>query len=204
MWKLIRQSLKWIVEIPVKPLSKSGIVISIVLLGIAMSLLDPCFFDHLAGDPEARTRSRCGATQSTFREISFLLEDYHSSHQSYPPGKLYSGRITPEILKEFGVDLNSEMGYRKYELRDRYNWSPQNPIKPDQFQYYTDGKRFWALYAPGPDGNAEITSVTLAGVAARLANEKTTGSLSTHFVDLTYDPSNGTLSHGDLWRTSVK
>jgi hypothetical protein len=108
------------------------------------------------------------------------------------------------MLKEFGVDLDSELGYRKYNLRDRYNWPPTRPIKPDQFQYYTNGKDFWLIDAPGPDGDYEITSATLTRLIAPLADKKTIDSLPTRFADLTYDPSNGTLSHGDLWKMLEK
>ncbi|NUP88654.1 MAG: hypothetical protein HUU25_02405 [Candidatus Sumerlaeia bacterium] len=68
---------------------------------------------------------------------------------------------------------------------------PFNPDVPSTFAYYTDGPG-WILLSPGPDGDFDVNPRTV--YKSELAQP------SAELLVLSYDPTNGTISDGDLWR----
>jgi len=75
-----------------------------------------------------------------------------------------------------------------HRLVPNEHWEDQ----PHGFTYWTDGSALWILISPGPDGQLDITDPrpTIAG-----------GQIDWEFaLSRYYDPTNGTLSRGDVWR----
>ena len=61
------------------------------------------------------------------------------------------------------------------------------------FAYHAVGNEGWIVWSAGPDGRYEIDPATDYDPAERVPKASLTGK--------TYDPSNGSESRGDIWRT---
>jgi hypothetical protein len=61
--------------------------------------------------------------------------------------------------------------------------------------FYTDGQGFWMLISNGPDCKRDLTIQACREEARR----PLTPSIEL-LVNYSYDPTNGTISQGDLWR----
>lgn len=153
--------------------------------------LESYFLDHNAYPPMVMSRAisanagNRGWNASDFRTFALMLP---------PPGVSSATLTTPvAYLTSYFVD-------------------PLAMTKGDTFGYFTDGKD-WILVSPGPDGDFDLMldagdldfstrNDLIEKVYDSANNQKflllTTGSGPRGAF--TYDPTNGNLSSGDVWR----
>ena len=140
------------------------------------------------------------------RDSAVGLEAYYGDHKAYPG-------MCP--LREFGTDGNGLVkaggaGLTAIDPGGRGRQGLTTPVayldslttdrlSPNQlfpFAYFTDGKG-WILFSPGLDGHYDINPA----VDYMSSSTKTRNHLLTYG---TYDPTNGIISGGDIWRVSTQ
>jgi len=154
---------------------------------------------------EAQIRSKVSKVKSDFRVIAGALEAYSTDHGNYPrqihtewydedwiaylgesvKGILWYGLTTPiaylttinyiDPLANDGLEI--ELKYYSYHDIDEYIKRSDDPFWYDAGEYY--GK--WRLCSIGPD--------------------KTYFHGFEYSAQLVYDPTNGTVSQGNIWRS---
>jgi prepilin-type N-terminal cleavage/methylation domain-containing protein len=155
---------------------------------------------------QARIRSKVSRATADLRTISFALELYHTDHNGYPPNSHYQhGDDTNGLLR---FNLTTPTDYiRNKDLRDPF---VQPFIDPDEL-FYTYQNIWWyrGLYGPDYSHNPPFDWVLPDGVTRpeqfygqwRLCSYGPDQKYSEYYpwgmVD--YDPTNGTVSDGNLW-----
>ncbi|MBI3735109.1 prepilin-type N-terminal cleavage/methylation domain-containing protein [Candidatus Sumerlaeota bacterium] len=152
---------------------------------------------------EARTRSRVTRAKAEMRSLATALEAYFTDANAYPPpasngsgARLWRLSTpvayfsTPKMSEPFddqGLFKHPPYGYHgRNELVDIF-WNDDG--LPGNFNG-TPMVYWWLLRSSGPNNDRE-------GGAATSLNQPD----SRHdFVNYIYDPTNGTVSFGDLWR----
>ena len=151
-------------------------------------------------------------TKGEMRQIAIALEEYKIQHGIYPLPKEFDTRNIPSIhkyAKTIDLDIigiipdkvhpayhpwdNNYKG--PYDYRDWFTISWFNRMTLP-YLYYSDGNGF-ILIATGPDGDYDIDPV--ANYDSRIIQP------SVHLVyeTATYDPTNGAISNGDIYRTKM-
>ncbi len=165
---------------------------------------------HILWPPEgASVRSETSRARSDMRSIGLALEAYRADHGSYPaytfdrresidPGSAAEfervhGRI-PTLRARAGTQLATLTTPTPYLTEpfpaDRFL---ERQFRNSTYAYWTDGDG-WIIWSPGPDGKYTITGPeTLYSSAIAQPSELL-------LITFTYDPTNGTVSPGDLWR----
>ena len=146
------------------------------------------------------------------RQIAKALEEYKIQHGIYPQPIEFDTRNIPSIHKyaktiDLGIiGIKPDKVRPAYYLRDNKYWGPYD--YRDWFTiswfnrmtlpylYYSDGNGF-ILIATGPDGDYDIDPV--ANYDSRIDQP------SVHLLceTATYDPTNGAISNGDIYRTKM-
>lgn len=175
----------------------------------------------------AGSRSYLSRIRADLRSVSTALESYYVDNNEYPamrPLSDFVGSATRELNEVGGKALFSiEPGvgalyglttpvphltsfFNEPLINQSHGWAAQWPIAPIRYAlfggrpgafwpypYYNDRNQGWIIWASGPDriydiaNPSEIYDATVPQPSARLN-------------DLTYDPTNGTYSRGDIWR----
>lgn len=160
---------------------------------------------------ERYLRTACDYEVKTMRAIAVGLETRFMKKKEYPPGKLYWGpfnyNLAKEIDENWGIMIDplnrdgNPKNWRTGPTADELRGEPIR-VRGSDYQYYTDGKSFWALIARGPDGVLNITTTALhrVGNSKLMVDGGKHETWSPALVDGTYDPSNGASSSGDIWR----
>ncbi|MDK2970688.1 MAG: Type secretion system protein [Candidatus Sumerlaeota bacterium] len=157
---------------------------------------------------EAQTRSKVARTRSDMRSMATAIETYRVDHNDYPAWSLdpaLNARGSAEIpsLRTWPEGTSSYEGLHMTVTSPiAYITSLPEDIFADEkvtFGYYAipgdkdSGSRpAWLLFSPGPDGDFDIKWEMLkpGGLPAN----------SPWLLPMTYDPTNGTVSDGDIWR----
>jgi len=170
----------------IKPLE---IIILVVLIAIMVLIAVPNFL-------EARVRAKKSKNYAPIRFLATAIEAYYNDHNAYPPIKPLREYAKNEKelrkaggwdLTTFGISLTTPTAYLKEIITDPFS------SQPLPFVYYRDEKG-WMILTRGPDKDYDMDP-------AKMYN----GSISQPSRDLvtstgTYDPTNGTISSGDIWR----
>ncbi len=158
---------------------------------------------------EAQTRSKVARSQADLRTLAVALESYFVDTNAYP-----AWEVNPELnahgpfIDESPV-LASQPTFRMREPQSKVMtlttpiaYLPQLPADPfapadgATYSYYADHESSgWIVWSPGPGGEYELTVENIAQIyrpAARVPSRE--------LIELTYDPTNGTISAGDIWR----
>ncbi|HEX2973057.1 MAG TPA: hypothetical protein VHP11_12035 [Tepidisphaeraceae bacterium] len=146
--------------------------------------------------------------------MAIALESYFAEHNCYPawnvdPNRNVFGKTVLEYpamakLPTFSLDsgphpntLTTPLAYLPAYFAD-----PYAPFKGATFCYWTKnfsesgpGKSGWILWSPGPDKKYDLTLDNIAQIYDPLKPVP-----SAALLELTYDPSNGSASTGDIWR----
>jgi len=164
------------------------LLIVVVIIAILASIAIPNFL-------AAQTRARVSRAEADLRTIATALELYNVDWNRYPPTPLASlpsrdfrlMRLTTPI--SYMSSLPQEV-FTTGDKRETYPyWSPglNDAMKFSPIYFYLDTERDrtgrWALFSRGPDLNYEMA-----------IEEGGSGIL------VPYDPTNGTISNGDIMR----
>ncbi|MDK2971885.1 MAG: hypothetical protein PWP23_1640 [Candidatus Sumerlaeota bacterium] len=191
---------------PPPPKKKSPLPVILIVLGI-LFIVGICCLSGLAaiGIPsflEAKARSKVSRVRSDMRSLATAIEAYYVDNNAFPTHTTNSSlsinshptqgasstRPSFRIMTQRGQQtLTTPIAYV-------YTYYPDSfaPFEGLTFCYYTDGGG-WILWSPGPDEDYDI--VPERDYTSEIA-QPSPYLLST----VTYDPTNGTVSDGDVWR----
>jgi type II secretory pathway pseudopilin PulG len=146
---------------------------------------------------EANVRATVSRAKSDQRALATAIESYDVDYNHYPLWELRSDFATPRptfILprpEKHTGSLTTPIAYITRIFPD-----PFSADKEEWFSYYTTDNK-WIVISAGPDKDYDIVpqqDFQQAGDSNALWNA---------IVNKTYDPTNGTHSNGDIWRSNV-
>lgn len=166
------------------------LLIVVAIIAILAGIAIPNFL-------EAQIRSKVSRVKAELRTIALGLESYHSDHNRYPPSTLVfrSRRLRPlttpiAYLSSVPQDVfqSQSAGGGPWRRSGTYAYGAM-PI---------DEESRWALASNGPDLNRDSNPIEFyPGYSESIWENPETG-----FNYVRYDPTNGTISNGDIWRVS--
>jgi prepilin-type N-terminal cleavage/methylation domain-containing protein len=172
------------------------LLVSIAILALLALLIVPSFLDALM-------RARISRVRVDMRELDGALSAYFVDHGEYPPPasnghgarlwrlstpiSYYADPKRPEPFRDEGLFKNPPYGYHGRNEQVNIFWN--NDGQPGNFSGEPVVK-WYVLRSSGPDNDRDG-----GGASALNAVD------SRHqFVNFVYDPTNGTISRGDIWR----
>jgi len=171
--------------------SKTTLII--ILLSVVV-VFGCCFFAFIAAIAvpnflEAQVRSKVARSKADFRSLSTALETYYLDNNVYPPNPTVDGDYS--WLTRLNTPIQYVSTDQIYDVfasqpeRVRYFAFENEPNYPDDFPSYI-------VFGAGPDTDFDLT----------LNNNGQFTGISTldDLTNLEYDPSNGTISNGDIIR----
>lgn len=145
--------------------------------------------------PENRIREMISRVKSNQRTMATALESYFVDNNTYPATlaggaarSVVKGNSFMKDLPAISPALTTPVAYLTQYFPDPFN--PDQAAGSTYSCYVTDGG--WILISPGTDGDFDI----LAQNAYLPRQNQPTPDL----LNLSYDPSNGTISDGDIFR----
>lgn len=164
-------------------MKRSPVAFTILELLIVIGIIAFLASLSLSRMPESNTRSRVSRAKSDMRAIASSLEAYRAEHHAYPPMKrLQSG---PEAQ---GPATVLPDGFVVETMVDPFSGKSELPY------YYFLGSDGWMVISAGPDKEYQIVPESMYAYGSEM---------SPTLVELTYDPTNGTTSRGDIWRSKL-
>lgn len=173
------------------------LLIVVAIIAILASIAVPNFL-------EAQVRSKVARAKNDMRTLALTLEAYHMEYNAYP-----------EALGPTFINLRvvtTPIAYMTSLPEDPF---PTKGIEGSPFarfaRYYHYGSMpietpasRWALASNGPDSNSDTPSIRFyPGYSAALFYEGVTPEPGGDVFKWTlYDPTNGTISPGDIFRAS--
>jgi hypothetical protein len=178
---------------------------------VIVSILGP--FILMPNFLEAPTRKKVWQEQYQMRDLAQAIDAYHLEHHEFPPwsadpeisAKPGSPGI-PSFIRDRGGEPREKttvpvigLGYvivdSMYYYRDPSgNWHQE----PPGYMVIKNGSSAgWIIFSAGPNMEYDLTKDSIDHVWQPSDNRPSDG-----LINLTYDPTNGTTSRGDLWRTS--
>ncbi len=178
----------------------------VVIAAILIAIVLPNFIgsDH--------RRPRVSRAKADMRSLATAIEAYFVDYDAYPPWTQSSYRISwyssvPAPSFDSRASITTPIAYI-FSL-------PSDPLSPDENN--RDTYAYWSCdtdyltWSCGPDGDFDIyhpdleakalsTNVNSKGTTYTLLDIK---AAEAYLLPLTYDPTNGTESDGDVWRSSI-
>jgi type II secretory pathway pseudopilin PulG len=186
------------------------------IIGLVLSIISLCLFGvvllfaaiAVPNFLEAQTRSKVSRARNDMRSMATALESYYVDYNKYPAsssnasGNLYaylgpnspmSSQPTFGLLGNKGAVLTTPIAYIT-----SIPFDPFAPVAGAPFCYYLDPTgTTWLLWSAGPDKKYDITAKNIVGI---LNPQNPNMTSNPTLLALTYDPTNGTKSPGDIWR----
>ncbi len=189
------------------------LLIVVAIIAILAAIAIPNFL-------EAQTRSKTSRVKADFRTVATALESYRTDNNAYPEGVWVPGEIGPGSIENY-IPLTTPIAYitsaptiEPFRAIQGYlepdgTWVPRTWGHKHYFYWRLDGpfvkffghpeiRDAWLLRSVGPDSRAEgavVDAVTNASVEGLF---QTADGYPGHNV--LYDPTNGTISRGDIVR----
>lgn len=146
---------------------------------------------------EAQTRSKVSRAKADMRSITTALEAYHADNNRYPPSTLVPrfARLIPlstptAYISAIPLDPfdTQDPGHHHWRSRGNYVYGAM-PI---------DQESRFAMTSDGPDQSSNSRNIEFyPGYSPDIWENPDSG-----FDFIRYDPTNGTMSRGDIWRLS--
>ncbi len=177
---------------------KNIIYVSLSLLIGIFTIWLPFTIDEIRSFREAQQRSRVSRVKVDQQSLAIALEAYFVTNSTYPsPDQDTQGRyVTPHVLTTPVAFITN---------------LPKDPFKDNGKGLYgyaklvvsgdTGSQEHWIVTSYGPDwvdGNSGSSGGSILDISKAVTDASLGFPLAT--ADLTYDPSNGTTSAGDVWR----
>jgi prepilin-type N-terminal cleavage/methylation domain-containing protein len=176
------------------------LLIVVAIIAILAAIAVPNFL-------EAQTRAKVSATKSDMRTLVTAVESYGVDNNAYPPHLLSNGDEVPYPNRYYY--LTTPIAYMtSIPARDKfYRFYETATGSSGEWMSYTNLRSFpsthalapvaplhrWLLRSRGPDGVSEANSVRNNYLVVGLSAGES----------WPYDPTNGTISRGDLFRTAA-
>ena len=183
------------------------VIILIAIIAVLAAMCPSTFHVH-----DTQTRSRVARVKADQRSMATALESYNIDHGGYPAWNTEPSRNAfgekalkhevlaglPTFAREPGLEtLTTPVTYISAYFAD-----PFAPLRGATFCYwptYISTSELetpaWIIWSPGPDERYDLTMDNIAQVYG--SHEEFP---SDRLRELTYDPTNGTKSAGDVWR----
>ncbi len=182
------------------------LLIVVAIIAILAAIAVPNFL-------EAQTRAKVSRVKNDVRAVSTALETYAVDHQKYPPDAYDWGGLngcyhltTPQAYMTtyptdpFNPDRNNNGAkflayqYMNYEIfgeptANNYTWAKRAFTSAD---LQAKARRGTIVKSLGPDKTDDATEWIILGPSYNLSNRRG--------IDRLYDPTNGTVSRGDIVR----
>jgi general secretion pathway protein G len=191
---------------------KSGFTaVELVIVLIVFVLAVYVLFTNIL---ESSGRPKVSQARSDLRTLATAIESYHVDTNAYPawsaqPGENYF--IPTSNKKDLAktanlptfkrlipgnpmMTLTTPQAYIAAYLPDIFT-SPDNYGRQIYCYWTPPSGEGWIVWSPGPDHQYDLTMNNIAK-----AYDGATTSPSILLLSLTYDPTNGTISKGDVWR----
>ena len=185
------------------------LLIVVAIIGILAAIAIPNFL-------EAQTRAKVARAKAEIRNLAVSLETYYLDNNAYPPPVDQDG--TPQagsLVKQAGVDVFG-VGFIGPALstpvvhQASLPGDPFGPKKVPLSEYYRKGYEygcrylsFWIMTSKGPNLESDDMIETEYVDPSVGINGNITDFLSQFGIgtNLEYDPTNGTISNGCVFRT---
>jgi len=186
------------------------LLIVVAIIAILAAIAVPNFL-------EAQTRAKASRTRADMRSIAAAIESYHVAHNSYPPGyktapvyglpalttplRFLTSSDVVDPFKEPGISMNKR--FLTYELVNplgKLIESGGGPYSVDPAAPGGDSPKgvAWWLASRGPDRVFGFKPSNVEYDIRKRFFES--GDFPGPFLDTCYDPTNGTISIGNLYR----
>jgi type II secretion system protein G len=165
------------------------LLITVAIIAILAAIAVPNFL-------EAQTRSKVSRSKADFKTLQTALETFRVDHNDYPSDVL---GVSWEADYEALAQLTTPVAYISSVIASPFDAQPSNGRR--NYSYWRDaniiepgGGIAYHVTSTGPNGKMDLQNGDLVplNVHNRLAP----------FVNGLYDPTNGTVSHGDLHLTN--
>jgi hypothetical protein len=187
-----------------KPMrSGAGTALGLTILVVDFALI--AYFIVIPNYTDALHRAKVGYVRTSMRDIDTALETYGFKGLDASPEHPYWGPVDAKLLE--GLKLPPE------RFVDPYNQDPPEsawrtgPLFRDDrasftprggdLQCFWNGDKLALLVSRGPDRVLSLTPEAIQSAAASGSDRR---SMEDSLFSFRYDPSNGTISAGDLWR----
>jgi type II secretion system protein G len=189
------------------------LLIVVAIIGILAAIAIPNFL-------EAQTRAKVARAKSEIRNLAVALETYYIDNNAYPcavnAGGTYQvvGEGSPkEVLQagsRYGAGWVSNMLTTPVVHQASIPFDPFGPKKVAAgeawrkvYQYGVNYLSYWILTSVGPDLDGSHMNETYYVTPATAGAGGDIARFLTQFggSNIEYDPTNGTISNGDVYRT---
>ena len=168
------------------------LLIVVAIIAILAAIAVPNFVD-------AQARSKVARMQSDLRTLAVALEAYHSDFNVYPPSALVPapGRLLPLTTPvAYVTSVPRDIFQNKPERIGETHWQPAGVLAYGAMPI--DEENRYALASNGPDLEPNHSPIDFyPGYSKNIWENPSSG-----FDYIRYDPTNGTISAGDIWRVS--
>ena len=191
------------------------LLIVVAIIGILAAIAIPNFLN-------AQVRAKVSRAESEMRNIATALETYYIDNNAYPPSSDWFGAFpapgADKVDSNEPDDEGNFYGQVSYMLTTPVAHLPSLPSDPffnagdsmkNVYRYSTNVASCWIMCSNGPDnqgtpGNNDDGYPDLGPESAYIGNycdlalalREDGGDMN----NMTYDPTNGTTSNGDVWR----
>ena len=192
------------------------LLIVVAIIGILAAIAVPNFLN-------AQVRAKVSRAQAEERELSTALEEFFIDNNSYPPltnlDRMISRQYNdnPGNIDSARIEIGRGSRARRIYLTTPISYMSNIPFDPFRgsgnewtYLYGSNGTSYYIILSYGPDGmpgngtsgtNAEPLSVKdYTGARENDWNQAAYRDGHLTLRELTYAPSNGTSSTGDIWR----
>jgi hypothetical protein len=149
--------------------------------------------------------------RAEMRDIAVALYEKGSASEGSALGREpYWGPLTPELLQSAAISPDRAVDpfnrsipkaqWRTFPdaVSDSFAW---DRLRGGPLWFFCNGDGFWMIIGRGPDGVLNLSQPILDSIATHWKRENGTHSFDAALLSpYTYDPSNGTISAGDIWR----
>ena len=179
------------------------LLIVVAIIGILAAIAIPNFL-------EAQTRAKVARAKSEIRNLAVALETYYIDNNSYPPqveGIAADGTLdTAEAAYSMGYvswKLTTPVAHQSSIPNDPFGPKKPDPAAPWSSKYRcgVNYLQVWIMTSRGPDLDPDMEEtpyidplVTGWGQISQYLNQ-----FEGTYIE--YDPTNGTISDGDVYRT---
>ncbi len=175
------------------------LLIVVAIIAILAAIAIPNFLS-------AQIRSKASRTKADLSTVALGMESYYVDNNAYPPVYDANNVMIPHDIRL--SPITTPIAYVTALPKDVFqnsrkawgSYANQQDVSQQQFDYWcfsysayryyleTVGPLLWRVSSVGPNGIFEISDTYLSG--------------NTYYykVNNVYDPSNGTVSNGDIWR----
>lgn len=149
------------------------------------------FFVWVPGYIDSPIRSRAGRVRADMRSLQIGVETYFIDHEAYPAWVM-AEKSAPGFMAKAGPHESIHTLTTPIAFISSYCTDPFAPGGGTYAYWAGDCRQGWILYSPGPDEQYDIVPW----------EDYTPGSEtpSAALIGKTYDPTNGEVSGGDIWK----